>query len=130
MSAGKKLLIGLFTVAPAILVILVFAMMFSQIPELERMESRPGGAHPDEVFGMLASFLGGIVLAGLFALGTLVFYCVHAYRNPAVREDMRLIWVLIFIFAGFLGNLVYFYLYIVNEPPAVETTPKRDPFGS
>lgn len=128
MSPGKKILIGIFTISQVVVLVMIFAFFFSQLEELEIASRRHHGEPPEEFFTMMAGFFGGMVIFFLLSVGNIIFYCVHAYRNAAVRQDMRIVWLLLFIFGGFMGELVYFFIHIVNEPPALPSNPK-EPFS-
>lgn len=119
MSPAKKILIGIFTISQVVILVMIFAFFFSQLKELELASQRHHGEPPEEFFTFMAGFFGGMVVLFLLSVGNIIFYCIHAYRNPAVRQDMRIVWMLIFIFGGFMGELVYFYIHIVNDPPAL-----------
>jgi hypothetical protein len=50
------------------------------------------------------------------SLGSLVFYIVHAANNPNLRENnMLLIWILLFVFANGIGQLIYWIVEIINK---------------
>ena len=48
-----------------------------------------------------------------------IFYIIDVYKNPAIREDMRIVWLLIVFFAGIIGMAIYYFIYIIGDPPAV-----------
>jgi sterol desaturase/sphingolipid hydroxylase (fatty acid hydroxylase superfamily) len=127
MSPGKKILIGIFTFSQIGALVMIFAFFFSQLQDLEAAAQRHHGEPADEFFRFMAGFFGGIVIIFLLSVGNIIFYCIHASRNPAVRQDMRVVWILIFIFGGFMGELVYYFIHIVNEPPALPSN-QKEPF--
>ena len=51
-----------------------------------------------EIAILMLAVVGGVVW--LYAL-------IHAIRNPALDSTMRIIWVLVILFASLLGAIVY-----------------------
>lgn len=60
-----------------------------------------------------AGALGGLICMGVWVLLALVGFFVwvwaliDAIKNPALDSNMRLIWVLVILFANLLGALIY-----------------------
>jgi len=54
----------------------------------------------------------------------LIFYIIHAINNKAIDSNERIIWILIFIFAGMIGFPVYWFMRIwqTKEPSIVQST--------
>ena len=48
----------------------------------------------------------GIILA-IVAAALWVWSLVHAIRNPALDDMMRIVWVLVIVFTGLIGSLIY-----------------------
>ena len=68
------------------------------------------------ILGNLSIFLVFIFFMVLISLGSLVYYIVHAANNPNLRENnMLLIWILLFVFANGIGQLIYWIIEIVNK---------------
>jgi len=72
---------------------------------------------PELIFEKIAGMAAAIVLAGLFSLGVLIYFIIHAINNKIIDSTERIIWVLIFIFAGTIGFPVYWYMRIWKELP-------------
>jgi len=86
--------------------------IFSNMDELEGS----GNYSAAWVMGNLGVFLIFICLAILISLGSLVFYIVHAANNQNLRQNnMLLVWILLFIFANGIGQLIYWIIEIVNK---------------
>ncbi|MFZ9003002.1 MAG: hypothetical protein ACO20F_06620 [Robiginitalea sp.] len=108
---------GFFALAPLISLVLLFvgygAFLFSILSNL------PSGGEPDPsaVFGSLGLFMIIIFTVVLISLGSLVFYIVHAANNPNLRENnLLLVWILLFIFASGIGQLIYWIIEILSKP--------------
>lgn len=70
---------------------------------------------PDVViFSFGLSFLS-MALASLISLGLLIYYLVHILKNPRLDANTRLMWVLIVLLTGIVGNIVYWFFQIWRE---------------
>lgn len=111
---------GFFALSPLVCMLLlmvgygiVIFSIFSHLPELER----PGGDPPMAIFGGLGVFLLLVFLMVAVSLASLVFYIVHAANNPNLKENnLLLIWILLFIFASGIAQLIYWIIEILNKP--------------
>ncbi len=112
-----------FALAPIIIFFIImlgyFAFIFSilsNIPELERSHDGP----PELIFSWLGIFLVVLFLVILLSIASLIFYIVHAVQNPNLRKNnLLLLWILLFVFVSGLGQLIYWLVEIVakrNEP--------------
>ncbi|NKB68855.1 MAG: hypothetical protein GKR89_17455 [Candidatus Latescibacteria bacterium] len=57
-----------------------------------------------------------IGLAGLLAFAFWVWMMVDCLTNDANQGTEKLIWVLVLIFAPFVGTLIYYYVRYVRRP--------------
>lgn len=110
---------GFFALAPIVMLFVVlFAyfmflfFVFNNIDMLENSEDYSASL----ILGNLSIFLVFIFFMVLISLGSLVYYIVHAANNPNLRENnMLLIWILLFVFANGIGQLIYWIIEIVNK---------------
>jgi hypothetical protein len=90
------------------------ALFFSSVLVFEsdapRSETMP-------VFGDFKTMMVLHLATMLVMLGLTVFYVVHAFKNPALASDKRLLWVLVLIFGSFIAGAVYWVLYVWRTPP-------------
>ncbi|NJB72101.1 preprotein translocase subunit Sss1 [Saonia flava] len=109
---------GFFALAPFISLFFIligyfFFMysIFNNLPELEE------GSHPPMEFWRGFGIFFIMIFAMIFlSLGSLIFYIVHAVQNPNLKENnMVLVWVLLFIFVGGIGQLIYWIVEIINK---------------
>ena len=57
-----------------------------------------------------------ILLLVLVSLGSLVFYIVHAVKNPNLQHNnLLLVWILLFIFANGIGQVIYWVVEILGN---------------
>ncbi|MFD0862317.1 hypothetical protein ACFQ1M_08845 [Sungkyunkwania multivorans] len=116
---------GFFALAPFIglflMVIAYFVFFLATFSNIEQLENADGP--PMEFFGGLAFFIVMIFLMVFISLGSLVFYIVHAVKNPNLKEhNLLLVWILLFVFASGIGQLIYWFVEIIgkrNEGPVV-----------
>jgi hypothetical protein len=109
-----------FALSPLVCLLLLligYAIMlfsiFSNLPQMEHMRGGP----PMALFGGLGVFLVLVFLMVLVSLASLVFYIVHAANNPNLKENnLLLIWILLFIFASGIAQLIYWIIEILNKP--------------
>ncbi|MBT8204103.1 MAG: hypothetical protein KJP14_05940 [Eudoraea sp.] len=108
-----------FALAPIIIFFIImlgyFAFIFSllsNIPELERSHDGP----PEVILSWLGIFLFVLFLVILLSLASLIFYIVHAVQNPNLRKNnLLLLWILLFVFVSGLGQLIYWLVEIVAK---------------
>ena len=77
--------------------------------------------HEEEVVSAIvaeriAGMVAAIILLAMCSLGLLVYFIIHSINNKAIDSTERIIWVLIFIFAGMIGFPVYWYMRIWKAP--------------
>ena len=112
-----------FALSPIIIFFVImlgyFAFVFSilsNIPEFQRSHNGP----PELIFSWLGVFIFVLFLVILLSIASLIFYIVHAVQNPNLRKNnLLLLWILLFVFVSGLGQLIYWLVEIVakrNEP--------------
>ncbi len=109
---------GFFALAPLAGFVLILAgyavFMLSIFGNMERMDG--GEMPPGEFLGGLGFFILMVVLVVLLSLGSLVFYIVHAVKNPNLRHhNLLLVWILLFIFANGIGQLIYWVVEVLGN---------------
>jgi hypothetical protein len=123
MTKSIKILVGIFSILPIILLgiymILIFRMIF---PIMQNPTEFEGGNFPPSVFfsGMVPVFVVAIIM-GLTSLGLLIYYIIHAVNNKNIESNERLIWILVFVFAGMIGFPIYWYIRIWKSSTSVAT---------
>lgn len=115
MSKSKKIIIGFLTILPLAFFLAYFMSIFSFVKNAQQMEQAGGMDNPEEVMGLLAPMFIFIGIAILISLGMLVFYIVDIVKNPRFQSpgNNKLIWILVVLFAGMLGKLIYFFVEIM-----------------
>lgn len=84
-----------------------FIFMFvNTFQELENYE--PGSDRfPFEQFGTI--MITGILMA-LITLTALIIFIIHVINNKSLPDNERIIWVLVFVFAGIVGFPIYWFM--------------------
>ena len=113
MSRGSKLFIGILSFLPLVLLAVLFIMVIWLIPtfaEWERYDPTP-----QEILGSFAPlFILGFGM-GILSIGLLVFCIMHLVRHKGMDSTERIIWVLVFLFAGIIGYPIYWYMRIWKD---------------
>ena len=114
-----------FAIAPLACLIIALVGYFLFI--LTLVSQGPGwemdnDAAPLAFFGGLGIFLLLIFLAVLLSLASLIFYIIHASQNPNLKQNnLLVVWILLFVFASGLGQLIYWIIEILNKKePQIE----------
>ena len=114
MSPAKKTIIAILTLLPILFMILYFVSIFSFIRDAQHMPGAGGTDNPEEIMGSFASMFAYIGIAVLLTLGMLIFYIYDITKNPRFQDggNNKLIWILVVVFAGMVGMIVYFFVEI------------------
>jgi len=114
-----------FAIAPLACLIIALVGYFLFI--LTLVSQGPGwemdnDAAPLAFFGGMGIFLLLIFLAVLLSLASLIFYIIHASQNPNLKQNnLLVVWILLFVFASGLGQLIYWIIEILNKKePQIE----------
>jgi hypothetical protein len=110
---------GFFALSPLLGLVLAIAgyliFILAVVTQHHGWPDHQGGP-PMEFLGGLGIFLMLILIVLLLSLGSLVFYIVHAAQNPTLRDNnMLVVWILLFVFASGLGQLIYWITEILNK---------------
>jgi len=109
-----------FALAPLIIGILsigfYFYFVFNLVTEIEAVEASNNEVTPSMILGNIAGFIGYFMLMFLISISSLVFYIVHAVQNPNLKgSNLLIVWILLFLFVGGIGQLVYWLVEIISK---------------
>jgi len=111
MTQGQKVFTGILAFLPlaAFMAYMISFLGFflNIIPEMDRNPNAEDYILP-EVFNII---IFAIVL-GIISLGVLVYFIILAINNKVIDSTERLVWVLIFLFAGIVGYPIYWYMRV------------------
>ena len=115
MSRSSKAFIGVLSFLPIILLIVLLVMFLRMFPAFFEWDHNE--PTPQEVFITFGPlFILGVIM-GLLSLGLLVFFIMHLVRNKNMDGTERVIWVLVFLFAGLVGYPIYWYMRVWKDEP-------------
>lgn len=125
MTKSSKILVGIFSILPIILLVVymifAFRMFFSVMQYPMEMQD---ANYSSSIFlkGMIPAIIVALIMS-LASLGMLIYFIVHVINNKALDGNERLIWILVFIFAGMVGFPIYWYMRIwKSSPPPVTSS--------
>lgn len=115
MSKSRRLLIGILSLLPLVLVIVYTISFFGIFISAIRHQGRPD-VIPEMMLDHIVWIVGIGLLMGLSSLAMKIYFIVHAVNNTAIDATERLVWILVFVFAGIIGEPVYWYMRIWRAP--------------
>ncbi len=117
MKKSNKILLGTLTISPFIGIALYMLFFFTMFLSISTFEPS-GGEPPFFLFGSFGIMFVILGLTGLVTLALTIYYLIHVvnnkHLNPANNE--QLIWILILLLAGNLGQIIYWYMKIWKDP--------------
>jgi TM2 domain-containing membrane protein YozV len=125
LSTTQKVVLGIFTILPLALLPYIFIQAFYtflvDVHDLIDVDS-PDSESQREFFIVIMQFMIPSMILSLVSLGLLIIYLIHAAKNNSLNTTERLVWILIFVFAGIIGFPIYWYLQIWKTPAATNYT--------
>lgn len=113
MSKNSKLALGFVSFMPLILVGVIIFMIFNMFPEFIEWDKYEPEAR--ELFTAFSPIFITGLLTGLVSLGLLIFYIIHLVNNKQIESGERIVWIIVFLFAGTIGYPIYWFIRIWNE---------------
>lgn len=111
MKRSHKLLLLFLTLLPVLMLPVLIFWIIGGGMQIENMDN-PDSATPFFVGGMMI----WILLIGLISTIVFIYYLIHVIRNKQIEQNEKILWVVLFLFIGFISHLVYFYMRIWKEP--------------
>jgi magnesium-transporting ATPase (P-type) len=114
MSKSSKIVLGALTFLPIVLFTAYFVWMMYMLSDIIPV-SESGHLPVDVSVSFLLPMFVLIGLGSVVSLGLLIYYIIHITRNPRFQkpgDNNKLVWILLVIFAGIVGQLVYFFMEI------------------
>lgn len=112
MSRSRKIFLGILSVLPFILFALYIAFFLKYFLPMFRHQQN---LDPEGMFAQLFPIIAVGVLMALTSFALLIYYIIHAVNNKRLDSSERIIWILVFLFAGMVGFPIYWYMRIWKE---------------
>lgn len=93
-----------------------FVFFFSMFANIEQMQET--NEPPVAFFGGMVVFIVAFFLAMAISFLSMIYFIIHAAKNPLLEEgSMRVVWILILVLVGGLGNFIYWLVEIRMKNP-------------
>lgn len=117
LSKQQKTLLGILHFLPIIGIIayiwFFFSFFFNNIQALENHD--PNVPPTEFLSGFFGAFLI-LIITLIIALGIKIFDIVHLVKsNKNDTSNKILIWILLLVFTGIIGEIVYYFIEILPE---------------
>jgi hypothetical protein len=111
MRIGKPLaiVIGIFTIWPVIYMALFIVWFIVTALTFFQHTQQHQSAGPPALFQYI--FLPHL-LTMLLTFVLIAFYIVHVFKNPALKDDRRVLWAVVLFMGGIIAAPVYWWLFI------------------
>jgi uncharacterized membrane protein YhaH (DUF805 family) len=111
---------GFFAIGPIVMFLLFFIayffFIFSFITQISELENSGTEILPTSLFAGMGVFFLFLILMLFVSLGSLIFYIMHAIKNPNLKQGNTLVvWILLFVFVSGLGQLIYWIIEILGK---------------
>lgn len=127
LSKNQKLLVGILHFLPILgiigYIVYLFSFIFGTISSIEHNPNQPP---PPEFFAGFIGIFIILIITILISIGIKIFDIIHLVKNN--RNDTGnkvLLWILLFVFAGTIAEIVYFFLEILPEKKQQQTELKN-----
>jgi hypothetical protein len=115
LSQSQKILIGILTLLPFLFVPYFIFQVFSFVMTTVSNDRVGIDLQPVAIISAILSFIFPIILLSLLSLGLFIFYIIHTVNNKNMESTERIIWILLFIFVGFIIFPIYWFMRIWND---------------
>ena len=112
MKKSTKIWLAILTFIPILFIAFFFVSFFTvlitQIPELENNK----GEFPVEFFKSIFGAILFLILAIIIKIGLMIYYIIHASDNLKNDNTKKIMWILILVFIGTIGSVLYYFMEI------------------
>jgi hypothetical protein len=115
MSRSKKIIIGLLSLLPIVFIIIYFIQFYSLFVEMFDWGAYREQPDPREFMRTFMPLFILILIKVLISVGLLVYFLINAINNKKIDSGERVVWILTFIFVGFIAFPLYWYMRIWND---------------
>jgi len=109
---------GFFAIAPLVSLLITivgyFIFFFTMISNIKIIEAT--NEPPAVFFAGIGFFFLMIFFAIFMSIGSLIFFIIHAVKNPDLKENnLLIVWIILFVFVSGIGQLIYWIVEIVGK---------------
>ena len=104
MTTTKKLLLGGLSLWPLVYIFIFVAYFLFNV------------SNPDHFNAVMPFLFFFHFLTILLIFGLMLFYVVHAVRNPRVSGNMKIVWVICLVQLNIMAVPIYWFLEIWKAP--------------
>ncbi len=112
MKKSSKIWLGILTFLPILFIafffISFFTVLITQIPELEKNSNEFPIEFLKSIFGAILF----LILAIIIKIGLMIYYIIHASDNILNDNTKKIMWILILVFIGSIGSILYYFMEI------------------
>lgn len=119
LGQGQKLIVGFFTLLPFVLIPYYMYEFFQFFTDIIQSSVHHEEPDPVEMMQFMMPLFITIGILSLASIGLLIFYIIHVVNNKVISGNERIIWILLFVFAGMIAFPVYFFMRVWKDDPAV-----------
>jgi hypothetical protein len=125
MSKQGKILLGILSMLPLVL-LGIYTLLFMNVFATSFSQTTQKDGPPVFVLQGWNELLVTLAIFIALTLGLLIYYINHAISNQKIDGPDRIVWVLIFLFAGIVGYPVYWYMKIWRTTPPKWQVARRE----
>jgi len=110
-STRKKVLIGLSTFLPFILLVVIFGKLIMFAVQ------NPEGEPP---LDLIIGLIGVYVLIIITFMINIIVYVGHMVRNPKLGNTEKTVWLCLMFFFNVIVMAVYYFMHIITQGKSAE----------
>lgn len=132
MTRTRKIWLGILTFLPIVFFIGYFIAFFvffiGMFQDIGEINNNTNPSNNLEFLNNMGTFFIVVFLLIFFiifmGLGIMIYYIIHANKNPLNDSNKKLMWTLVLIFTSTIGCIVYYFVEIV---PLGKSSKKLEP---
>ena len=112
MTKSKKVWLGILTFLPVVFIgIFLFLFITLFLSNIYNFENNSDIQQLEFYRSMAIAFVF-IMLAAIIRLGLLIYYLIHLSDNKSNDNTKKIMWILILVFVGTIGSVIYYFMEI------------------
>ena len=116
MEKSTKVWLGILTFLPVIFIsVFLFLFITLFLSNIYNFENIENNLRVDFFRSMIISFIF-LVIAVIVKLGLLIYYVIHVSDNQNNDSTKKIMWILILVFVGTIGSIIYYFMEILPLP--------------